>query len=240
MTRFFKNKIFIISMEKEKEGKDLKEELIRKYNIDIDKLKQEQIKIAKEIVVKDKIDFKLADRFGAVDNTFINNRILCSIIVCDGEFNIIDRAYVLEKVKFPYIPGFRNYRELVPMTLAFGKLSERPDVFFIPAQGIAHQRLGLASHFSLVTGIPTIGVSNSIVDCEVSGEDILKNGKKAGKILVAKKGSRPMYISPGNLISIESAYELSKKMIVLPHKYPEPMHLAGKYSREVIKEINVK
>jgi len=224
----------------EKEGNDLKEELLKKYNIDIEKLKKEQIKLSKEIVAKDKIDFKLADRFGAVDNTFINNKILCSMIVCDKDFKIIDRSYVFEKVKFPYIPGFRNYRELIPMTLAFEKLSERPDVFFVPAQGIAHQRLGLASHFSLAIGIPTIGLSNSFVDCEINGDDILKNGKKVGKTLVIKEGSRPMYISPGNLISIESAYELSKKLIVLPHKYPEPMHLAGKYSREVIKEINVK
>ncbi len=228
-------------MEKEKEGRELvKEELIKKYNIDIEKLKQEQLKLAKELIIKDKIDFKLADRFGAVDNTFINNKILCSIIVCDKEFKIIDRAYVFEKVKFPYIPGFRNYRELVPMIMAFEKLSERPDIFFIPAHGISHQRLGLASHFGLATGIPTIGVSNSVVECEIKGDDILKNNKKVGKTLIAKEGSRPMYISPGNLISIDSAYELSKKLINLPHKYPEPMHLAGKYSREVRKEINEK
>ena len=225
-------------MKKEKEGKEIiKEELIKKYNIDIEKLKQEQIKLAKELIIKDKIDFNLADRFGAVDNTFIKNKILCSIIVYDKEFNILDRAYVFEKVKFPYIPGYRNYRELVPMIMAFEKLTERPDVFFIPAQGIAHKRLGLASHFGLAIGIPTIGVSNSAVDCEIKGSDILKNSKKVGKILVTKEGSRPMFVSPGNLISIDSAYELSKKLINLPHKYPEPMHLAGKYSREVKKEI---
>ena len=221
----------------EKEGKNLNEELAKKYNIDIVKLKQEQLRLSKELVIKDKIDFKLADRFGAVDNTFIKNKILCSIIVCDKEFKVIDRAYSFEKVKFPYIPGFRNYRELVPMIMTFEKLTERPDVFFIPAQGIAHQRLGLASHFGLATGIPTIGISDSVIDCEIKEENIYKNGKKVGKILLTKEGSRPMYISPGNLISIDSSYELSKNLINLPHKYPEPMHLAGKYSREVKKEI---
>ena len=49
-----------------------------------------------------------------------------------------------------------------------------------------------------------------------------------------------MYVSPGNLISIETAYEFSKKLINLPHKKPEPMHLAGKYAREVRKELFVK
>ena len=30
---------------------------------------------------------------------------------------------------------------------------------------------------------------------------------------------------------------LCKQMINLPHKRPEPLHLAGKYSREVRKEL---
>lgn len=212
-------------------------ELIKKYNIDLEELKQEQIKLAKGIEIKDNIDFSLADRFGAIDNTFIGNKMLCSIIVCNREYEVIDRAYVLDRVKFPYIPGFRNYRELLPMISAFEKLSEKPDVIFVPGEGITHPRLGLASHFGLSVGVPTIGVSNSIVDCKTREGDILRNNKKVGKVLVSKEGSNPMYISPGNLISIDSAYNLCKKMIVLPHKRPEPLHLASKYSREVMGEV---
>jgi deoxyribonuclease V len=213
-----------------------KQELIKKYNIDIEKLEQEQIKLAKELKIKDKIDFSLADKFGAFDNIFIKNNILSCIIVCNKEYEIIDRAYIFEKTKFPYLPGFRNYRELAPMISAFEKLNEIPDVIFIPAHGITHQRLGLASHFGLATGIPTIGISDSVIDCEIKDNEILKT-KKVGKILISKEGSRPMYVSPGNLISVESAYEISKKLINLPHKYPEPMHLASKYAREVQKEM---
>jgi deoxyribonuclease V len=221
---------------REKEKKR-REELIKKYEIDIEKLKQEQTKLSKGLEIKDKIDFNLADRFGAIENTFIKNKLLSCIIVCNKDFEIIDRAYVLEKIRFPYIPGFRNYRELVPMINAFEKLTEKPDVVFISAQGITHQRLGLASHFGLSTGIPTIGVSDSIVDCITKGEDILRNNKKIGKVLISKEGSNPMYLSPGNHISVESSYNLSKKLIKLPHKKPEPLHLASKYAREVKKEI---
>ncbi|MFA5855785.1 MAG: endonuclease V [Candidatus Pacearchaeota archaeon] len=212
-------------------------EFEKKFNINLEELKKEQIKLAKGLEIKDKIDFNLADRFGAVDTTFIGNKILCSIIVCNKEFEVIDRAYVYDKVKFPYIPSFRNYREIPAMMEAFEKLNERPDIIFVSAQGITHQRLGLASHFGLTTGIPTIGISDTIVECEVDNQDILKNGKKVGKLLVIKEGSRPMYISPGNNISIEKAVELSKNLIKLPHKHPEPMHLASKYSREVQKEL---
>src|SRR3989344_8337174 len=99
------------------------EELIKKYGIDLESLKKEQLKISKELEIKDKIDFSLSDKFGAIDNTFINNKLLSCIIVCNKEYEIIDRAYVFERVKFPYIPGFRNYRELVPMINAFEKLT---------------------------------------------------------------------------------------------------------------------
>jgi len=215
-----------------------REELIKKYEIDIAKLEKEQLKLAKELEIKDKIDFSLADKFGAIHTTFLQNKFLCCIIICDKNYEIIDRAYVLEKVKFPYLAGFRAYRELPIMIMAFNKLKEKPDVILVPAMGITHPRLGLASHFSLSIGVPTIGISNSVFGCKIKGEDIVRNEKKLGKVLTSKSQSKPMYISPGNLITIKSAYELCKKSINLPHKRPEPLHLAGKYARDVGNELN--
>ena len=216
-----------------------KEELAKKYKIDFEKLEKEQFKVAKELVIKDKIDFLLTERYGAIENIFIKNRILSCIIVCDKNFEVIDRSYVFEKVKFPYFPGFRNYRELPSMLSAFEKLNEKPDIVFISGQGIIHPRLGLASHFGLSTGIPSIGVSGSILDCNNEKGDILRDGKKMGKELLSKPGSNPLYISPGNNITIKSAYDLSKKLIKLPHKRPEPIHLASKYAKNVKKELMI-
>jgi len=214
-----------------------REELIKKYGIDIEKLEDEQIKLAKQLDIKDKIDFSLADRFGAIDIVFVKNKILCCIIVCDKNYEILDRAYVFDKVSFPYLAGFRAYRELPAMMDAYDKLNEKPDVVFIQGQGIIHPRLGLASHFSISADIPSIGVSNSLISCDVENEDILCNSKKTGKVFISKPQSKPMYVSPGDQISIETSLELCKKFINLPHKLPEPMHLAGKYSREVKKEL---
>jgi deoxyribonuclease V len=222
----------------EKDKGDKVQELIKRYKIDLKSLEKEQINLAKDLVFQDKIDFSLADRFCAFENIFIKNKLLSTVIVCDKEYEILDRAYIFERVKFPYIAGFRSYRELIPMIMAFERLKERPDVILIPGSGIIHPRLGLASHFSLsVGGIPTIGVSNSFFDCEVSGDKILKEKKVVGRVLLSKPGSNPMYISSGNNISLESAYNLCKNMINLPHKKPEPLHLARKYAKEVQKEL---
>ncbi len=215
-------------------------ELIEKYGIDVEKLKQEQLELAKKLEIKDKIDFELADRFGAIDITFIQNKILASIIICDKNYEIVDRVYFIDKIRFPYLTGFRAYRELPAMVEAFNKLNEKPDIVFIAGQGITHPNLGLASHFSLSTGIPTIGVANSVAeDIEIKNEDILRDGKKVGKLFTSKPNSRPMYISPGNEISIETSLKLCKDFINLPHKLPEPLHLAGKYGREIKKELKV-
>ena len=212
-------------------------EIIKKYKIDLEKLKEEQLKLAKELDIKDKIDFSLAENFGAFNNTFIGNKLLSCIIVCNKDFEIIDRAYSFDKVHFPYLPEFRSYRELSIMISAFEKLKEKPDVVFVHGQGIIHPRLGLASHFSLSTGVPTIGISNVIIECEIKNQDILKEGEKVGKSLIGKKGSNPIYISPGNQISIDTSYNLTKDLIVIPHKRPEPLHLASKYAKKVRKEL---
>ena len=214
------------------------EKLVKSYGINLLRLEEEQIKLAKQLEIKDKIDFNLADKFGAFFNTFIKNKILSCVIICNKEGEVLDRAYVFEKTNFPYLAGFRAYRELPAMILAFNKLNERPDVVFVPGMGIVHPRLGLASHFSIsANNIPSIGVANAIFDCEEKGDDIIRNKKKIGKLLRTKPGSRPLYISPGNQISVETSYNLSKQFINLPHKLPEPMHLARKYAREVQDEL---
>ena len=237
-----------------------KEELSKKYNIDFDKLEKEQIKLAKDLKIKDKIDFSLVNKFGAFENIFIKNKILSCLVVLDNNFDIIDQCYVIEKIHFPYFPGFRSYRELPSMIKALEKINGRLDVVFISGQGIIHPRLGLASHFGLSTGIPAIGVSDFIKDCEFKEEDnseIKKNPKNdvllhfkkygdsrhnkiVGKVLIAKKKSNSLYISPGNNISVESAYNLSKRLIVHPHKRPEPIHIASKYAKSVKKELEFK
>lgn len=213
------------------------EELAKKYSINLKKLETEQEKLAKQLEINDSIDFSVIDKVAAVDNAFFQNKIISGCVVVNPGMEILEQEYFSDKMKFPYISGFRAYRELPSMIQAFNKLEERPEVIFIHGHGIAHPRLGMASHFSVSTQVPSIGVANSLMVGEVKGKDILLKGKKVGKVLVSKPGSKPMYISPGDLITIESAYELAKKFVKSPHKLPEPLHLAHKYTKEIRKEM---
>ncbi len=214
-----------------------KEELIKKYSIDIEKLKKEQEKLAKSLEIKDKIDFSLVEKYGAVYSIFIKNKMLCGIIVCNKDFEITEQDYVLEKVKFPYIAEFRAYRELPAMMEVLNKINEKPDIIFVQALGITHPRLGLASHFSLASGIPVIGISDAIIGSEIKDDNVLRNNKKVGKVFVSKPGARPIYVSPGNQISIETSLKITSQLIKLPHKYPEPIYLVHKYLSSIENEV---
>ncbi|MCX6748363.1 MAG: endonuclease V [Candidatus Pacearchaeota archaeon] len=213
------------------------EEKARKYNINIEKLEEEQKKLAKNIVLKNSIDFYLADRIAGIENIFFKNKIISAIVVMvDGE--IVEQEYFEDKIRFPYIPGLRAYRELPNMMQAFNKLDEKPDVIFVRGHGVIHPNgLGIASHFSLASGIPTIGVADSLIVGQIQGEDIIFNEKKAGKVLKVKEGANPIFISPGSMISVESAFMLAKNNIQEGHKIPEVLRLARKYAKEIMKEL---
>ncbi|MEK6820233.1 MAG: endonuclease V [Nanoarchaeota archaeon] len=224
----------------EREVKDFKEKLAeieKKYNIDFLKLQREQLKLAKSLKIKDEIDFELADRVAGIDNTFFKNNIISAVVVL-AEGEVVEQEYSSGKIKFPYVAGFRAYRELESMISAFNKLDEKPDVVFVSGHGILHSRgLGLASHFSLATGVPTIGVSDSLLVGEIQGNGIFLDTKLVGTVIYTKKGARPLCVSPGNLISVSTSEKLTRKFTMEPHKYPEPLRLAKKYAREIRKEL---
>jgi len=213
-------------------------EIAKKYDIDLKKLEDEQVKLAKNLEIKDSIDFSLVERIAGIESIFIRNRVISAIIVLSPGFEILEQEYFEDKIKFPYIPGFRAYRELPNMMAAFSKLNDKPDIAFIRGHGILHPKgLGIASHFSLASGTATIGIADSLIVGEVKGEDILLNGKLAGRVVKTKEGANPIYVSPGNMISVETSALLTKKFTREPHKIPEPLRLAKRYAKEIMNEI---
>jgi len=220
-----------------KEESDRIKEAVERYGISLEKLEAEQKKLAKNIVLKDSINFSLADRVAGIENIYFQNKIVSAVVVfSSGE--ILEQEYFEDKLRFPYIPGFLAYRDLPSMVQAFNMLDDKPDVVFIKGHGVLHPRnLGIASHFSLTTGVPAIGVADSLIVGEIKGDGIFFNNKLAGRVLKTKEGANPIYISPGNLISVNSAVSLVKKFTIYPHKIPEPLRLARKYGKDVLGEI---
>ncbi|MFH1248677.1 MAG: endonuclease V [archaeon] len=213
------------------------ESIAKKYGIDIAKLITEQNKLAKLVSLKDCMDFSITERIAGCSNAFEGNKIISAMIICNRNFEVIEQNYHIEKINFPYISGFRAYREIPSMVECFRKLEETPDVTFIEGQGIAHPRkIGIASHFGIAIEGATIGITQNILEGEIKEEKIMIEGKQVGNSLVSKKGSRPIYISPGNMISLKTSLEITKKFLKEPHKLPEPIVLARKYADKLREE----
>ena len=221
----------------------MKEEEAIKKGIDIEALKAEQKKLAKSISLKDAFNFDNVTRFGAIHTEILQEtkEILASAVVLDENLELLEEKYIIRPIKFPYIPGYRAYRELPIMTIAYSKLEEQPDLVFIEAHGIAHPRgLGLASHFGLSIQKPTIGIAKKILIGKEKNNEIILNGQVVAKETITKQGAKPIYVSPGHMISLKTAVEITKKCVKEPHKMPEPIVLARKVAEKVKNELGKK
>lgn len=209
-----------------------------KFGIDLKKLVDEQKKLAKLVKLKDGMDFSVIRSLAGCANSFVGNKIISSIVVCDTNFEVLEQNYAERKAEFPYIAGFRAYRELPAMIDCFNKLQEIPDVLFIEGHGIAHpQRLGIASHFGIAIEKSTIGIAQRLLAGEVKNDKIILDGKEVGFCFVTKEGSNPIYISPGHMVSLKSSLELSKNFLKSPHKLPEPLVMARRYADKIREEF---
>jgi deoxyribonuclease V len=117
-------------------------------------------------------------------------------------------------------------------------------VYFIDGQGIAHPRgCGIASHFGVEANTPTIGVAKTVLVGKAqepapkrgSFSPIHYGGKVVGAVLRTKDNTAPIYVSPGHMISLNTALELVLKTSL--YRIPEPTRLAHNLLQKVRKSV---
>lgn len=149
---------------------------------------------------------------------------------------IIDQSVVKDKIGFPYIPGLLSFREIPMLLKAWDNLKIKPDVIVVDGVGIAHpRRLGIATHLGLILGIPTIGCAKSVLigkyeepDNELGSVSYLYDPytkEVIGAVIRTKRNVKPVFISPGHLITLEESIDVIKKCII-KHRLPEPTRMA--------------
>lgn len=136
--------------------------------------------------------------------------------------------------EFPYVPGLLTFREGKVLAAAFEQVQTPCDLVVFDGQGLAHPRgLGIASHFGLLLGIPTVGVGKSklVGDYGEPGPDkgssspLLYKGERVGTVLRTRRGVRPVFVSPGNLIDHASAVDVVLGTCTR-YRLPEPTRQA--------------
>ena len=100
----------------------------------------------------------------------------------------------------------------------------------IDGNGMLHpEHMGLASYVGIKADIPSIGVAKTLL-CgnlrwisERKGEVVL-DGKRVAWALLGGRAKNPVYISPGNMVSMESALKLTERF--MRYRIPEPTRRA--------------
>src|SRR5258705_3157511 len=170
------------------------------------------------------------------------NRAIAAVVLYSyPEMQELQRAHAEVRLRFPYVPGFLSFREIPALLAALGKLLQMPDLLLCDGQGYAHpRRMGLATHLGIVLDRPTIGCAKSILIGKhgpvgkEKGEwaAMIDDEERIGAALRTRTGVKPMYISQGHRISLETALQLTLAVCDGP-RIPRPTRDADRYVREV-------
>ena len=188
------------------------------------------------------LNFDTIKKVAGVDCSYKSGKAIAAIVVLSfPSLEIVERVFSSVRVTFPYIPGLLSFRELPAITKTYKKLKNIPDLLFVDGHGIIHPRkIGIATHLGLILKKPTIGIAKkkfvSIfkkLPANVGDyEKLYVDSEFRGYVYKSKKNCNPIYISPGNLISVDQSLEFTLKCMG-KYKLPLPTHYAHNYSEEV-------
>ncbi|MBN2550507.1 MAG: deoxyribonuclease V [Anaerolineales bacterium] len=155
-------------------------------------------------------------------------------VISFPELELMDRSIARCPTVFPYVPGLLSFREAPAILEALKSLQTLPDLLMVDGQGLAHpRRFGLASHLGLLVEIPSIGVAKSILvgrhqpldETEGTWAPLVDGGEVIGAALRTRQGVKPVYVSIGHRISLETAVGITMQC-VRKHRLPEPTRQA--------------
>jgi len=189
------------------------------------KLREEQSRLANKVKMED--DFEEIRYVAGFDAGYSKANPLKSygaIVIMDlKKMEVVEKVVAEKVIKFPYVPTYLAFRELPIFLEVYKNLNTKPDLLLVDGNGILHPlKLGIASHIGVILDMPTIGAAKKLLLGEIDGDRIRYRGDVLGKVLYSS--SKPIYVSPGHRISMNTAFEFTKKLC--RYRIPEPIRLA--------------
>ncbi len=174
------------------------------------------------------------ERFAGVDVAYTRGReaFAAAVEVDAATLEVVRERAVRVRVDFPYIPTYLAFRELPAVEAALEGWDLARALLFIDGQGALHPRgFGIACHVGVALGVPTVGVAKGLLwgalDGKVLDRDghapVVGEGIHAGWAVRPPRG-RPVFASPGHMVSLEEALALTVKTTV--RRQPVPLELA--------------
>ncbi|MGF2714749.1 endonuclease V [Bacillus mycoides] len=158
---------------------------------------------------------------------------VCCIVVIDYiTKQIIEEVEYSGQIDVPYISGYLAFRELPLVIEAVKKLQYQPDLYMFDGNGYLHYRnMGIATHASFYLNKPTIGVAKSYLKIKNTDFQMPKNekgnftyievdGEIYGAVLRTRKDVKPIFISCGNWIDLETSIEITLHFVEKNSRLP--------------------
>ncbi|CAM4087496.1 endonuclease V [Bacillus manliponensis] len=231
---------------------------MKKVDLDSMELINEFINIQDELLSKVSLinSFNISEikTIAGVDLAYwnINNTTygICCIVRIDYYTKeVIEKVYSYGEINIPYIAGFLAFRELPLVLEAAKKLSNEPDLYMFDGNGYLHYRhMGIATHASFLLNKPTIGVAKSYlriqdIDFIMPGNqvgaytDIVINKEIYGRALRTSKNVKPIFVSCGNWIDLDTSIEIVMNCINRESRLPIPVRLADLETHKMRKQL---
>ncbi len=167
-------------------------------------------------------------------NKFSNTVYAGLVVLRLPALEVIEEVGVVSETGFPYVPGLLSFRESPSVLEAWAKLKTEPDAVMFDGQGIAHpRRVGIASHVGLIVERPTLGCAKSVLvgkyeepeKTRGAWTELIDKGEVVGAAVRTKNNVQPIFVSPGHLIDLASAINLTLQCDG-GYRQPEPTRRA--------------
>ena len=211
------------------------------WNVSADEARSLQRELAGQVVLEDQ--FTEIRYVAGVDMAINENNGMARaavVLFSYPDLAVLEKHIYEEPLRMAYMPGLLSFREMPALLGALQQLKQSPDLVMADGHGIAHpRRLGIATHLGLWIDTPTIGCAKSILvgTHEPVGEAVgdwsplVYRRDVIGAVLRTRAKVKPMYISPGHKISLESSI---KYVLACGRGYrlPETTRQADKLSKD--------
>lgn len=202
-----------------------------------------QIKLSNKICLENSFELANLKYISGVDLAYWvqddNEFAVCNIVTIDFEtLKVVEAKHCFDIIEVPYIAGFLSFRELPLILKTYQLLEITPDIIMFDGNGTLHYRnLGIATHASFYLKKPTIGVAknylkidgvNFVMPDNIEGAytDIVIKNKIYGRALRSHRYVKPIFISSGNWIDINTATNIVLRLIQKDSRLPIPTRYA--------------
>lgn len=201
---------------------------------------------AQEIQMRLARELRFGDRFQTVCGTDIayskddKRAYVVAIVLSTNNWRPVAEQRLMLPVKRPYEPGMLGWREAPLMLEVLTRLPLEPDLIVVDGNGTAHPRkFGSACHIGYSLEHPTVGVGKTWPPgCQDIPATHLKrrgnktallhhlSGDKIGYQVYTQDNVKPIFVSPGNRVSVDDAANLILRCSP-NYRLPEPIRAAN-------------